>query len=243
MALSDNPVARYHRRSKNLANSLVLVLPLLVVYQLGVLASGGVRNGVDFLTDTMWWAAGGELQSYIWINAAILVAFAGATFLLRRRGTFRPGLWPKVILESSLYALFLGAAVLQIMGFIGVDSALNVGAEAGDSLLTILVLSIGAGVYEELVFRLILMGGLFVIGVRLLKWPALAAAAIAVVVSSLIFSAVHHIGALGDPFSPGVFVFRFVAGILLAVIFYLRGFAVAVYTHAIYDIIVLMSPG
>lgn len=243
MGRSTNPVVRYHRRSRNLANSLVLVLPLLVVYQLGVLAGGGVKNGVDFLTDAMWSAAGADLQNYLIFNLALVAVFAAATFALRHRGSFRPELWPKVILESTLYAMLLGAAVFQIMQLIGIDPALSAGAAAGDSLVSIVVLSIGAGVYEELVFRLLLMGGIFVAGVRLLRWPVVAAAAIAIVVSSLLFSAVHHLGAFGDPFAPGIFVFRFVAGVLLALLFVARGFAVVVYTHAIYDVIVLMSAG
>ena len=53
-------------------------------------------------------------------------------------------------------------------------------------------------------------------------------------------SAIHHIGVMGDPFTLGTFLFRFFAGILLAVIFHVRGFAVAVYTHAIYDIFVMV---
>jgi membrane protease YdiL (CAAX protease family) len=101
-------------------------------------------------------------------------------------------------------------------------------------------LSIGAGLYEELVFRLILMGGMFWAGVRGLNWPGWLSAIAALLISSLAFSAVHHVGSLGEPFVLGVFMFRFFAGIVLAVIFYARGFAVAVYTHAIYDVIVLV---
>jgi len=37
-----------------------------------------------------------------------------------------------------------------------------------------------------------------------------------------------------------VFTFRFLAGILFGLLFWFRGFAVAVYTHAIYDIVVLV---
>ena len=237
----DNAVGRYHRRSRNLANSLLLVLPLLVAYQLGVLLSGGVRNGVDFVTDVLWLASGEQLEVYLWINLGILALFGLATFLLRSRGTFRLRVWPVVVFESALYALFLGAVVLQIMGFLGVDPSLSASAEAADSVLSVVVLSLGAGVYEELVFRLILMGGMFWLMTRVFDWPNWLAATVACLLSSLAFSAIHHMGELGDPFTPGVFVFRLVAGILLAIIFYVRGFAVAVYTHAIYDIIVMMS--
>ena len=102
------------------------------------------------------------------------------------------------------------------------------------------MLSIGAGLYEETVFRLVLMGGGFYALTRWAKLGPWAAAGIALLASSFIFSAVHYIGPLGDAFEIGSFLFRFFAGVVLAAIFYVRGFAIAVYTHAIYDIIVML---
>lgn len=238
---SDFPVVRYHRRSRRLISSLVMVIPLFVLYQIGVLTTGGVRNGADFMTDLMWLAAGGELEYYLWINVGLLVGFVVAALVLIRRGGFEVRLWPWVIVESSVYAFFLGAVVLQIMEFLGAGAALNTAGSQYDTIFEVLILSIGAGLYEELVFRLLIMGGLFWLLSRLFRWPSWMAAVAAVMISSLAFSAVHHLGALGDPFSPEVFIFRFVAGVVLAVLFYLRGFAVAVYTHAIYDVLVLLS--
>jgi hypothetical protein len=58
--------------------------------------------------------------------------------------------------------------------------------------------------------------------------------------SSAAFSAVHHLGPLGDPLAVWIFVFRMLAGVLFGLLFWFRGFAVAVYTHAIYDVIVLV---
>ena len=60
--------------------------------------------------------------------------------------------------------------------------------------------------------------------------------------SSTLFSAIHHLGPLGDPFSVWVFTFRLLAGLVFGVIYWFRGFAVAVYTHALYDMYVLLWP-
>ncbi|MFW5968236.1 MAG: type II CAAX prenyl endopeptidase Rce1 family protein, partial [Persicimonas sp.] len=149
----------------------------------------------------------------------------------------------KVIGESTVYAFFFGGAVIGMMSMFGLEGLLEMASGAGGhdyGTFDSFVLSIGAGLYEEIVFRLFLMGGLFWLGAKQFKWPTWVAALVAVVVSSLLFSGVHYIGSLGDSFELGSFMFRFFAGILLAVIFYLRGFAVAVYTHAIYDIIVMV---
>ena len=55
-----------------------------------------------------------------------------------------------------------------------------------------------------------------------------------------IFSAVHYIGPMSDAFQLPSFVFRLVLGLVLTLIFATRGFAAAVWTHALYDVWVLV---
>src|SRR6185295_12306254 len=102
-----------------------------------------------------------------------------------------------------------------------------------------ILMSIGAGVHEELVFRLGLCAGgaalLRLAGVR--HWLAMA---LAFLLSSAAFSAVHHLGALGDPWSFGVFTYRMLAGLIFCSLFYFRSLATAVYAHALYDIYVMV---
>ncbi len=234
------PVRRYFHESRDLFTSLILVLPLFILYQIGVLATDGVRNGVDFVTDLMWMAAQNQLGIYVAINLGVLVVFALSIFFMRHRGTFRPQLWPLIVAESTVYGVLFGGVVIGTMSALGLGALLSSGG-SGQTFVQAVVLSLGAGLYEEIVFRLIGTGGLFWALQKLGKAPPWANAAIAVIVSSLIFSAIHHIGALGDPFTMGVFLFRFFAGALLALIFTVRGFAVAVYTHAIYDLIVMIG--
>lgn len=229
----------YFENSKDLFTSLILVLPLFIAYQLGVLMTGGVRNGVDFVSDFLWTLASGELLNYLGINLIFLIGFGVAIFFLREKGKFDPKLWPVVIGESTLYALCLGSAVIFLMSSIGLDKLLASGVK-DFGIFSSFIMSIGAGLYEEIVFRLIIMGGMFWGMMKLPKFPKIGAAIIAVVASSLVFSAIHYVGNMADPFTLGSFSFRFFAGVILAVIFYIRGFAVAVYTHAIYDIIVMV---
>ena len=229
----------YLEHSRDLFTGMILVLPLFIFYQVGVMATGGVRNGVDFMTDLMWWVAQRQMSYYLLLNLALFLIFGGVIFFLRHRGTFRPKIWPWVIGESTIYAIFFGSAVIKLMSVFGFSALLASGAKSHGPF-DAFVLSLGAGLYEEIVFRLIGVGGLFLILKKIDKLPQWVNAAIAVVLSSVVFSAIHHIGSMGDPFTLGVFFFRFFAGLLLALIFYLRGFAVAVYTHAIYDIIVMV---
>ncbi len=236
-------LSSYHEESRDLFTSLILVLPLFLIYQIGVLATGGVQNGVDFVTGTFWALAGGDMTIYLGINGGILAAFAIALFVMRKNGSFNPRIWPGVIAESTIYAMLLGTAVIFLMSQLGLDRLLAIGLNTGAKefgVFDAFILSLGAGIYEELVFRLLLMGGMFWAAKKWSNLPVWMAAAGAVLASSLIFSGIHYVGPMGDAFGLGSFFFRFFAGILLAGIYYARGFAVAVYTHAIYDIIVMV---
>ena len=64
--------------------------------------------------------------------------------------------------------------------------------------------------------------------------------AVCLVVSSLLFSAAHHLGPLGEPFDAYVFTYRAVCGLLLGIVYLSRGFGVAVWTHALYNALVIL---
>ena len=98
-----------------------------------------------------------------------------------------------------------------------------------------LVLGIGAGIYEELVFRLILISVVMMIGVDLLRLGRTRVALAAVVLSSLVFAAHHHQPIGMEPFELTRFLFRSIAGIYLALIFWYRGYGSAAGCHAAYN--------
>jgi membrane protease YdiL (CAAX protease family) len=95
--------------------------------------------------------------------------------------------------------------------------------------------ALGAGVHEELVFRLGLIAGLVVLarplGHRL-------AVGLAIVASSVLFAAAHHLGVHGEPWTVHAFAFRSVAGAAFAAIYWFRSLAHAVYAHVLYDVLV-----
>jgi membrane protease YdiL (CAAX protease family) len=134
----------------------------------------------------------------------------------------------------------MGSLIVFVMTRIFGISPRLAGGVAGESMGTRLVMSLGAGVWEETVFRLGMLGGLtalFERGIGMRRWIA---ALIGLGISSVLFSAMHHIPPYGDPFAIGVFTFRVLAGACFGLLFWFRGFAVAVYTHAFYDLYVLL---
>jgi membrane protease YdiL (CAAX protease family) len=102
------------------------------------------------------------------------------------------------------------------------------------------MLSLGAGLYEELLFRVVLVGALGALARRALGLRPAAAGALAVAGGALLFSLAHHVGAYGDPFTLQAFTFRLVAGLFFSALFVLRGFGIAAWTHALYDVGVLV---
>jgi hypothetical protein len=226
--------------SRNLLSNLILIFPLLVVYQLGVLFTYPMLNGVDFITAFLINQLGLTDWKYLLFVGAVFGAFVVTLVLLKRHQHFHPKVILPILLESSIYALSMGSLIYLVMTrVLGINADLAAGLE-GQGVVSRFVMSLGAGVYEELVFRLGLLGGLAAAFQRLLSWRRLIAVSAAFVLSSLAFSAVHHLPPLGDPFSLEVFTFRALAGIFFGLLFWFRGLAVAVYTHAFYDLYVLL---
>jgi len=225
---------------KNLLTSLVLVFPLFLVYQVGVLFTLPMLNGADFLTVFLFRNLGLSTGAYLAYTVAVAVAFVIAVALLRRKQKFDPKLIVPVFVESAIYALTMGSLIVFVMTRVLHVSPRLAGGIAGQGLGTRFVMSLGAGVWEETIFRLGIMTGLAVLLERVLGLGRWVAVALALLVSSVLFSAMHHIPPYGDPLQLGVFVFRVLAGCFFGLIYWFRGFAIAVYTHALYDVYVLL---
>ena len=226
---------------KDLLTSLVLVFPLFLIYQVGVLFTLPVLNGADFLTVFLFHNLGLSTGAYLAYTVAVAVAFAVGVALLRRKQKFNARLVVPVLIESAIYALTMGSLIVFVMTrVLHVSPRLAGGAIATQGFGTRFVMSLGAGVWEETIFRLGIMTGVAVLLEKVLGFGRWVAVAVALLASSILFSAMHHIPPYGDPLQLGVFVFRVLAGCFFGLVYWYRGFAIAVYTHALYDIYVLL---
>jgi hypothetical protein len=226
--------------ARNLFTSLVLVFPLFLAYQVGVLYTLPLLNGADFLTVFLFRNLGLTTTAYLGYTALVAAAFLVAVLILRRRQQFDPALVWRVLLESAIYALTMGALIVFVMTRVFGISPRLAGGVASQGVIGRVVMSFGAGVYEETVFRLGLMAGLAALFERGFGFRRSVAMLAGLGLSSVAFSAMHHIPPYGDPFTVGVFTFRVLAGACFGLLFWYRGFAVAVYTHALYDLWVLV---
>jgi membrane protease YdiL (CAAX protease family) len=237
----------YLVRSRSPWHSFLFVLPLLLCYHLGVLVtnfgqSGMVLNGADALLR----AALRGLGLHGWFASAWLLALAAGLWIYSkdpnaRRERLQPRTFAAMFAESVLYALLLGKGVVTIVQtlFPWIPPGLQIGVPLG--LGQVLTVSLGAGLYEELVFRVLLMGGLWWLLRRLGGVRDTAAVVIAALVSSALFALFHYIGPMGDVFRLSSFTFRFVAGLVLAFLYRTRGFGITAATHALYDLFVVFG--
>lgn len=235
------PASRTRRALSKLATphdaltSLVLTLPVFLVYHVGILFMD-LRNGADFVTENLIGLLDLSVWGYLGLTFSVAAGLVAAVTVLRKKGELHLRALGPVVLESvgwaALMWLSVGWATARI-----VPHAWTVLQIGGHTLgpLERLVMSAGAGFYEELVFRVGLFGGLAYLFEQR-GTPPLRAGLASALISSVLFSAVHYVGALGDAFSLGSFVFRALSGLYLCALFRFRGFAVAVYAHALYDV-------
>jgi hypothetical protein len=218
----------------------MFVLPILAAYELGVLWLGGasaeaMRTGAD-----AWMrhglAALGLTDQWL-LPLSLIAALLTWQAIDHREWRVTPGLLPGMAIESLLLAVALiGLSKLVDLGFARLEGPTALAAEVGHPAAP-LVGYLGAGVYEEALFRLALIPLLFG-GLRLLHTPTVLARSFAVTGSALLFSLAHHAGTPGEAFTWYAFIFRWLAGVFFAWVFVVRGFGVAVGTHTAYDILV-----
>lgn len=226
------PDDHYFVRSRQPLHALMLLLPLMAVYEVGaflyadqtsrLVARAWVQRFLE-----MFGAAGDYLP-----GLAVVVVLVAMHFSQRRRWRFQPLLYVAMAFESAA----LAAPLLLFSRLTGRHAAvaLAAGPNGGGSWKAEMILSLGAGIYEELVFRLFLIAGIHFLLVDVLRVAGRTGATGAVLISSLLFALVHF--HRDNPFTFPAFAFYFIAGFYFALIYLLRGFGIVVATHALYDI-------
>lgn len=226
------PPGGYFHWSRDAAVGLFAILPLWLVYEGARLwLSPSERNGAEVLLLQQLNRLGPHGHLGVSVAFCLLLATAARSLVRRRVPWMRVA--AVIALEGCMYALLLGPLASAMAA-----SATRVLAAADPSTLAVnLVGSLGAGIFEELVFRLGLMSLLAWLGMQALRaWalPAWIAGVVAVVASAVAFSWFHH--ACGQPYDRHVFLYRAMAGILLGALMWFRGIGVCVYTHTTYDL-------
>jgi len=225
-------MGEYLRDSRRWETAVLLTVPLFAIYEIGLLlfSDGSVRNAAEVMITRELLRLHGRVGGLI-VNGLVLLLFAVAAW--RGKGRLGPGLLVLVALEGLVWAQVL-PLLARLVGWLG---ALSVPTKAQVSDIS---LRVGAGLYEELIFRLILVAGGYVLLHRACRVDRIWATVSVLILSSAAFSGFHHLGAFGEPWEVGVFTFRFLAGVFLGCLFISRGLAVTCWTHATSNVLLLL---
>jgi membrane protease YdiL (CAAX protease family) len=247
----------YFARSQQPLEILFFLLPLIVLYELGllwVLRSGNsvLDNKAHDAIRRVFEALGLDPTAMslpaLSLPGILLVIILLVWHVLTRRP------WhvdlkavATMFAESACLALPLVVLAQLIMQALSTPVPATALATANDSLHELpvigrLAISIGAGLYEELIFRMVLIAVLHTLCVEVLRWSETVAVTVSIVISALAFAAYHPLHDPDGALNWARAAAYFAIGGYFGSVFAFRGFGIVVGTHAAYDIAVLMMP-
>ena len=229
----------YFQLSRTPHYSLAFAIPLLLAYESFALVLNhsdlyGIRNSADVFLKL--------ILAYVGIHGffGCGVAMVGALILFRvvggmpRFGSIRTTVLVGMLGESLGYSLLFGALVSAITRFLLAQPIpLSRSAQV--------LVSLGAGIYEEFVFRVLLLAGLGFFLHRVVSIQRVTAYSVAAILAAILFAAFHYIGPFGDRFQLPSFLFRFIAGLVLTGLYLVRGYGITAYTHSLYDLWITLN--
>ena len=243
-----SPTHRYHELTKGLLFSFLAALPLFIIYEVLILLTAPTTEIIVRISVDLWFK---QLLQVIGLDALnislLLVLIVGIFILIHKRvelNELRLGYFGVMLVESTLWAILVALISLSLTNWILTGIAeLSSESAVQLSYIQMLTLSLGAGLYEELFFRVLLVSLFIWIFSKWFGTKSWASYTLAILLSAVLFSATHYTGNMGDPFTISSFLFRFQFGVILNGIYVWRGFGVAAWTHAIYDMIVITFQG
>ncbi len=227
----------YWRSTRSPLYSFLFTIPLFLIYEIGIFLTSSddmfvLRNGADALMRQILATFG--ITGLYWVGVIFFIGFI-ITFILQRK------YWEQTQIHSDYFLLMMMESVAWsvLIYFLMSNVYLLLMNPTGSMLVQQVTLAVVAGIYEEFLFRVLLIAGISVILGFIFQWSDKSRNWAAMVIAAGIFSSFHFIGEYGDFFSFNIFMIRFLAGIALGTLYFLRGFGITAWSHAVYDLIVL----
>lgn len=231
------------------------MVPLLLAYEVALRATSGThRNAAEMVLSLPLLPFGEHADS---LRAIVIVACAAAALIACYHA--RLGLVARIgriAAEGALAALVLGPLLILLQRALDLPQPAALGATGGMPALAQAVLVASGGAFEEIVFRVGLQSAFFVLALELVLFFTASrtiarglAEAASISLASLLFAAAHlafftrALGPGGESFDAGVFWWRFLAGVLLGILFRWRGPGVAAWTHALFNLALFVGAG
>src|SRR5262245_33434972 len=158
----------YFALSRSPRYSVLFALPLLVAYEVlaAVFAQPGreLRNGADVMLRAAFTAVAGQRGPAILMAAVVLLGLLLVVLDFRAsQGGLRAIVFGGMLVESialaATFGIVIGVATTKLIGSLQMLMIAQSGIQSMD-WPTRLMLALGAGLYEELFFRVLLVTGL-----------------------------------------------------------------------------------
>jgi len=231
-------IETYFDQTQRPWNSLLFVLPLLLTFHIGALFVGtrlmaprDITSLLRYFGAETWWFLPG---------LAVVAVLLGQHWSQRRRAELRGQVLAGMLVESLLEMLpliVISHVTARVMAQLAAAAP-----GAGGGFQHVLV-ALGAGIYEEFIFRLVFLSIMLLLLVDVFGLNQRACTVMLVVLGATLFSLYHHSAAqmVWATFPWGPFVFRTLAGCYLGAIYVLRGFGVAVGTHICWNLYTMLQ--
>jgi len=227
---------KYLDHSHSAFYSVVLAIPLLLLYEVLLALTSTpyvqVRNAAEMWLRNVLLFLNINSQQATFFMIGILLA--SIPFIKTENLNLHGKYIVYMLFEALIYSFLLGVVIQFIL-----NPVFLLLPNRNPNSIQLFALSLGAGLYEEFFFRVIMLNGIFFFFGFLIK-NVVVNGIISVLLASFMFSASHYVGNMADSFNIYSFIFRFAAGLLFTILYLLRGFGITAYTHAFYDIRILV---
>ena len=228
---------RYWRQTKRPINNVAMIVPLLLFFHISsafypseLLAPQLIGKALSFF---------GATANFL-PPLLIIAVLLGQHAVKKQPWTIQPRTVAGMIGESIFWTI-----PLVVLSFLtGEIAASSLAGDGDKSIFLQLVTGVGAGVYEEFVFRLVLISLVMFIFEDILEFRNRILPAATVIVGACLFSALHFdfMGFNGRPFQPSSFFILLAAGVLWGVLYISRGLGIAVGSHVIWNVYAAIVP-
>lgn len=237
----------YFDRSRQPLEIFAFVAPLVVIYELGLayalrgdggtLTNGAHEELVRFFSNIGVDPARLNLPTLALPGVGLLLVLIVWQVLVRRPWTLHLSTVALMLVESVLLALPL-LVLAQVISRALIPAA----PETMTQLSTFgrISMSIGAGLYEELIFRMLLFSLLHTLFVNVLQTSERWGIVLSIAISALLFALYHPIRTSAGEVDLRRALFFLAAGVFFGVLYIVRGFGIVVGAHAFYDIAVVV---
>jgi len=227
----------YLNNSKSFYYSLLFISPLFFIYELMcwiqyVNEIFSIRNSADIFFQNI------IREIFNDLTPLILLFVIPFIFIYNRKKIF------KINYVMSTFFIMLFETIFWTILFVilvGSFNTLLLSIVHDKIFIEQYYLALGAGIWEEYLFRVVIMFVLIYILNNILNYNYFFSAILSILISSVLFSLFHHLGPFGEVFIYSNFFLRTFAGIFLGLLYLLRGYGIVVYTHVFYDFFIISN--